>query len=173
MDVTEKVFVYSAGIIGAITSLPQLYQIITTQKVRDINPHFFILHVLSDALYLSYGIMTNDRLLSISMSLPCFCNTVIFGLCLYYAEKDGEFIGDNTKMNCDICCQDVETINKKRFIFRRGNKQELWSCEKCWEENKDKLSAESWCWTYYDEIGNYICEQEKEQEQENNDNIDE
>ena len=43
MDVTKEVFVYSAGIIGAITSLPQLYQIIKTQKVRDINPYFFIL----------------------------------------------------------------------------------------------------------------------------------
>ena len=88
MDLTQTIIVYSAGVIGAITSFPQLYQIIKTEKVRDINPYFFILHVLSDALYLSYGIMTKDDLLSISMSLPCACNTIIFGLCLYYREKD-------------------------------------------------------------------------------------
>lgn len=88
MDLGQTIIVYSAGIIGAITSFPQLYQIIKTEKVRDINPYFFILHVLSDALYLSYGIMTKDDLLSISMSLPCACNTIIFGLCLYYREKE-------------------------------------------------------------------------------------
>jgi len=88
MDLAQTIIVYSAGIIGAITSFPQLYQIIKTEKVRDINPYFFILHVLSDALYLSYGIMTKDDLLSISMSLPCACNTIIFGLCLYYREKE-------------------------------------------------------------------------------------
>ena len=88
MDLTQTIIVYSAGIIGAITSFPQLYQIIKTEKVRDINPYFFVLHILSDVLYLSYGIMTKDGLLSISMSLPCACNTIIFGLCLYYREKE-------------------------------------------------------------------------------------
>ena len=88
MDLTQTIIVYSAGIIGAITSFPQLYQIIKTKKVRDINPYFFVLHVLSDALFLTYGLMTKDNLLSISMALPCTCNTIIFGLCLYYNEKD-------------------------------------------------------------------------------------
>ncbi len=84
----EDVLVYSAGIIGAITSLPQLYQIVKTKKVRDINPYFFVLHLISDALYMSYGIIKNDYLLSISMSLPLSCNTVIYGLCLYYGEEE-------------------------------------------------------------------------------------
>ena len=170
MDVTKEVFAYSAGIIGAITSLPQLYQIIKTQKVRDINPYFFILHVLSDALYLGYGIMTNDTLLSISMSLPCACNTVIFGLCLYYAET--ELFIDDTKVNCDICCEDIKIAGKNYYVFRRGNKQELWSCEKCWEEdsiNVNKLSDELWSWTCYDEFGNYICEEKQEEFSNKND----
>jgi uncharacterized protein with PQ loop repeat len=41
MDITKEIFAYSAGIIGAITSFPQLYQIVKTEKVRDINPYFF------------------------------------------------------------------------------------------------------------------------------------
>jgi len=90
MDLGQTIVVYSAGIIGAITSFPQLYQIIKTKKVRDINPYFFALHVASDALFLTYGIMTKDDLLSISMALPCTCNTLIFGLCLYYDEENEE-----------------------------------------------------------------------------------
>ena len=70
MNLTQTIIVYGAGIIGAITSFPQLYQIIKTKKVRDINPYFFVLHVLSDALFLTYGLMTKDNLLSISMALP-------------------------------------------------------------------------------------------------------
>jgi uncharacterized protein with PQ loop repeat len=88
MYLTQTIIVYSAGVIGAITSFPQLYQIVKTEKVRDINPYFFVLHILSDVLYLSYGILTKDTLLAISMSLPCACNTIIFGLCLYYREKE-------------------------------------------------------------------------------------
>ena len=90
MDLTQTIIVYSAGVIGALTSFPQLYQIVKTEKVRDINPYFFILHVLSDVLYLSYGIISNDTLLAVSMSLPCACNTIIFGLCLYYKEETEE-----------------------------------------------------------------------------------
>ena len=160
MEFTKEVFAYSAGIIGAITSFPQLYQIVKTERVRDINTSFFILHVLSDLLYLSYGIMTKDNLLSISMSLPCACNTVIFGLCLYYKEK--ELVIDDTKTNCDICCEDVETINRNYYVFRRGNKEELWSCDKCWGEKKDTLSDELWSWTCYDEYGRSLIEEEIE-----------
>jgi uncharacterized protein with PQ loop repeat len=154
MDLTQTIVVYSAGVIGAITSFPQLYQIVKTEKVRDINPYFFILHVLSDVLYLSYGILTKDTLLAISMSLPSVCNAAIFGLCIYYKEKDK--LKDDTITNCDICCKDVETIGKNYCVFKRGNKQELWSCEECWEENKDKLTEELWSWTCYDEDGNII-----------------
>ena len=75
-----------------ITSFPQLYQIIKTEKVRDINPYFFVLHVLSDVLYLSYGILSKDTLLHISMSLPSACNAIIFGLCLYYREDENDAI---------------------------------------------------------------------------------
>ena len=58
MDLGQTIIVYGAGIIGAITSFPQLYQIIKTKKVRDINPYFFVLHVLSDALFLTW---INDK----------------------------------------------------------------------------------------------------------------
>ena len=154
MDLTQTIIVYSAGVIGAITSFPQLYQIVKTEKVRDINPHFFILHVLSDVLYLSYGIISNDTLLAVSMSLPCACNTIIFGLCLYYKEK--ERMKDDTTTNCDICCEDVEIIGKNYYVFRRGNKQELWSCEECGEKKKEQLTEELWSWTYYNEKGKII-----------------
>ena len=90
MDLGQTIIVYGAGIIGAITSFPQLYQIIKTKKVRDLNPYFFILHTISDILYVIYGILEEDYILSISVSMPATCNFIIFVLWLFYIEKDEE-----------------------------------------------------------------------------------
>ena len=60
---------YFAGGIAFITSVPQLYQIVNTKKVRDLNPYFFVLHSVSDILYLIYGIFIKDYILSIFIQL--------------------------------------------------------------------------------------------------------
>ena len=91
--------VYTAGALGFITSLPQLYQIIKTKKVRDLNPLFFILHFKSDLLYMTYGILTNDYLLVYSLTMPVFCNFLIFILYFVYKnnniEEDSILVNDN------------------------------------------------------------------------------
>jgi uncharacterized protein with PQ loop repeat len=79
---------YFAGAFAFITSLPQLYQIINTKKVRDLNLYFFVIHSISDILYLTYGLLIKDYILSISMSLPAACNILIFILCLFYANNE-------------------------------------------------------------------------------------
>lgn len=123
MDLTQTIIVYSAGVIGAITSFPQLYQIIKTEKVRDINPYFFVLHVLSDVLYLSYGILTKDTLLAISMSLPSVCNAAIFGLCLYYNEN--ESIVEEETVNCDISCKDIPKTDSNVSMVKTDSSEQL------------------------------------------------
>ena len=80
---------YFAGGIAFITSVPQLYQIVNTKKVRDLNPYFFVLHSVSDILYLIYGVFIKDYILSISMSLPIACNVFIF--ILWFIYKDNEY----------------------------------------------------------------------------------
>lgn len=79
---------YSAGGIAVICSFPQLYQIIKTKKVRDLNPLFFILHSLSDFIYLSYGLLKKDYILSISVSMPALCNLIIFILWIFYNDDN-------------------------------------------------------------------------------------
>ena len=82
------ILAYFAGGIAFITSIPQLYQIIKTKKVRDLNPYFFILHSSSDIMYIIYGILVKDYLLSYSLSLPAFCNILIFILWIYFKDHD-------------------------------------------------------------------------------------
>jgi len=86
--VIDTAIAYTAGILAFITSIPQLHQIITTKQVRDLNPYFFILHSTSDILYIVYGVLIGDHLLSYSVSMPAFCNIVIFLLWLKY--RNGE-----------------------------------------------------------------------------------
>ena len=83
-----SIIAYFAGGISFITSIPQLYQIITTKKVRDLNPYFFILHSISDILYLTYGLFIEDYILSISMSLPATCNIIILILWIVYKNNE-------------------------------------------------------------------------------------
>ena len=63
----------------------------------------------------------------------------------YYKVRSFNF---NEKIqNCDICCLDKNFDDY--FVFRRGNKQELWSCTDCWKSNKNRLYEELWKATYY------------------------
>tara|TARA_B100000941_G_C28018409_1_gene308879 strand:- start:213 stop:476 length:264 start_codon:yes stop_codon:yes gene_type:complete len=82
------IIAYVAGSICFVTSLPQLHQIITTKKVRDLNPYFFALHSTSDVLYIVYGVLVDDYFLATSMSLSAFCNILI--LILWFVYKNNE-----------------------------------------------------------------------------------
>jgi len=88
MLIVSSYIAYTAGIIGFITSIPQLHQIVKTKQVRDLNPYFFILHSLSDILFIIYGVLEGDYLLSYSLSMPAFCNAVIFILWIKYRNNE-------------------------------------------------------------------------------------
>ena len=87
---SSYIIAYIAGGLCFITSIPQLYQIIKTKKVRDLNPYFFILHSTSDVLYIAYGIISNDIFLAYSMVLSAFCNILILILWFVYNENELE-----------------------------------------------------------------------------------
>jgi uncharacterized protein with PQ loop repeat len=90
MSTKLYIIAYTAGVLGFITSIPQLVQIIRTEKVRDLNPLFFILHLQSDVLYLVYGTLTNDKLLVYSLSMPIVCNLLIFVLYFVYKKNESD-----------------------------------------------------------------------------------
>lgn len=58
-------------------------------------------------------------------------------------EEDTEKVA-----NCDLCCKDKSFENY--YVFKRGRKQELYSCVKCWENRETQLVNESsWTWTHH------------------------
>lgn len=89
-NLISSILAYSAGGMAAFCSFPQLYQILKTKKVRDLNPYFFILHSVSDFLYFGYGLIEEDYVLAISVSLPAFCNLIIFFLWIIFYEQEND-----------------------------------------------------------------------------------
>ena len=49
--------------------------------------------------------------------------------------------------NCDICCQDKSFENY--YLFKRGRKQELYSCVNCWENRKTQIVGDTWTWSHH------------------------
>jgi len=61
-------------------------------------------------------------------------------------ESEDEVDEDDEKTyTCDLCCRDKSFENY--YVFKRGRKQELYSCVKCWENRKTTLVGETWTWT--------------------------
>ena len=93
-------------------------------------------------------------------------------------ESEDEVDENDEKIaNCDLCCKDksFETY----YVFKRGRKQELFSCVKCWENCKTQLVGEAWTWTYHSFPGPAFFlvdkdkEEDKEEENEENNKCDE
>ncbi len=76
---------YSAVVIGAISTIPQLYQIIKTKKVRDINFFFFFMRALASILYIIYGVLKEDYVMFCSAIMPLILEFVVLILYLKYS----------------------------------------------------------------------------------------
>ena len=79
---------YSAVVIGAISTVPQIYQIMKTRQVRDINFTFFFLRSLSSILYIIYGLLKYDYIMMSSAIMPLLLEISV--LILYLKYKNNE-----------------------------------------------------------------------------------
>ena len=87
-------------------------------------------------------------------------------------EESEDEVDDEKTGTCDICCRDKNFENY--YVFKRGRKQELFSCVKCWEDRKTQLVGESWTWTSHTYPGPafYTVEADKDKEKEENNKCD-
>lgn len=75
-----KILGYIAISLAAMAAIPQLYQIIKTKKVRDLNPIFFFMDALASLLYIIYGILDNDFVMMGSAIMPFLTQIIILFL---------------------------------------------------------------------------------------------
>ena len=53
---------YSAVGVAGISLLPQIYQIIKTKRVEDLNRTYFLLCIIGEFLYATYGFLEGTML---------------------------------------------------------------------------------------------------------------
>ena len=86
MDVKE--LGYAAIGVSICASIPQIYQIIITKKVRDLNIYFFFLEGSASLLYILYGILSKDYIMMGSAIMPFINQLIILILiCCYKNTK--------------------------------------------------------------------------------------
>ena len=75
---------YSAIGLGSVCLIPQIYQMLKTKKVTDINIYFLFISLLSDFLYILYGILDKNTIMAISGIPPTISHTIVTILWFYY-----------------------------------------------------------------------------------------
>ena len=82
MNISILIIGFSAVILSAISSMPQLYKIITTKKVRDINIYFFICRILD-------AILIKDIIMMVSVIMPSIIDIcIIYFYCNYNITQE-------------------------------------------------------------------------------------
>ena len=90
-----KILGYTAIGTAACASIPQLYQIIKTKKVRDLNVYFFGLDCSASLMYILYGILSDDYIMMGSAMMPFLSQLIILTLvCCYKKEITDKAITD-------------------------------------------------------------------------------
>lgn len=79
---------YTGVFVASISLFPQINQIIKTQQVRDVNLYFFILSVISEILYISYGIIKKDYVMIFSTIPPMISQLVVIYLLIKYNKSE-------------------------------------------------------------------------------------
>ena len=73
---------------AACAALPQLYQIVKTKKVRDLNPCFFLLDSSASLMYIMYGILSDDYVMMGSAIMPFVSQIIILMLWCCYKNDE-------------------------------------------------------------------------------------
>jgi uncharacterized protein with PQ loop repeat len=75
---------------ASVSLFPQIHQIVKTKKVEDLNRTFFLLCMLSELLYITYGFLERDYVMVASTIPPMVTQAIV--ICLHCKYKK---IGNN------------------------------------------------------------------------------
>jgi MtN3 and saliva related transmembrane protein len=75
---------YLAGTCAVIITLPQIYKVLKTRKVKDIAIWTIILLMLTSFLYVVYGILINSMPLIVTDTIAFILEAILLGLKVYF-----------------------------------------------------------------------------------------
>ncbi len=86
---------YSGVLVASISLIPQICQILKTKKVEDLNRSYFFLCIISEFLYISYGIVIQDYVMVASTIPPMISQIFVIYLHCKYKNANIEPSIDN------------------------------------------------------------------------------
>ena len=81
---------YSGVLVASISLIPQICQILKTKKVDDLNRSYFLLCIISEFLYVSYGIVIKDYVMVSSTIPPMISQFIVIYLYCKYKNSNIE-----------------------------------------------------------------------------------
>ena len=78
---------YSGVLVASISLIPQIQQILNTKQVRDLNRCYFLLMIMSEFLYISYGFIKEDYVMLASTVPPMISQIIVIYLHCKYKEN--------------------------------------------------------------------------------------
>ena len=86
---------YSGVLVASISLIPQICQILKTKKVDDLNRSYFLLCVISEFLYISYGFVIQDYVMVSSTIPPMISQMIVIYLHCKYKNANVEPNNEN------------------------------------------------------------------------------
>ena len=86
---------YSGVFVASISLIPQIYQILKTKKVDDLNRSYFLLCIISEILYISYGIVIQDYVMVSSTIPPMISQLIVIYLHCKYKNSIVDINNEN------------------------------------------------------------------------------
>ena len=77
----------SAGILTAVSSLPQIFKILKEKKAQDVSPIMFFVLLLGNSLWCWYGILLTELPIVVTNAFSALCDVVMIVLNYRYSKK--------------------------------------------------------------------------------------
>lgn len=89
---TEIVIGSLGGILVVICMIPQLYSIIRNKSCKDVSIVMYIILLIGELLWCTYGVLRNDLQIIITNACSSFISVLIILLGLIYKNSEDNFI---------------------------------------------------------------------------------
>ncbi|MFD0941492.1 SemiSWEET family sugar transporter [Pedobacter boryungensis] len=86
MDV-KTIIGFSAGILTAISSIPQIIKILKDKKAQAVSPLMFFVLLVGNLLWCWYGVMLNDLPITLTNGFSTICDILMIILNYKYSKK--------------------------------------------------------------------------------------
>jgi MtN3 and saliva related transmembrane protein len=86
MKTLANIFIYLAGILWTIETIPQIYKLWKTKKSKDISIAFFLICIIAYIIFIIGNIMLRNWSVVVSQIFP-FVNLIIINMLIFKYRK--------------------------------------------------------------------------------------